>query len=126
MNDVLNFSILRNWLKFKYVLYTGKFHPPLHRIFKENFHIASFKQFSLQYFLYEIHKKNKLPNQYTKQKSYLLIPQSQCVCTVHVYSQSLNHRFITSRFNMSADVHPWSDFSLLTAPPPTTSGVKSH
>jgi hypothetical protein len=38
------------------------------------------------------------------------------------------HRYITSRSNMSisADVHPWGDFSLLTAPPPTTSGVKSH
>jgi hypothetical protein len=38
------------------------------------------------------------------------------------------HRYITSRFKMSisADVHPWEDFSLLTAPPPTTSGVKSY
>jgi hypothetical protein len=39
------------------------------------------------------------------------------------------HRYMYEhRFNMfiSADVHPWGDFSLLTAPPPTTSGVKSH
>jgi hypothetical protein len=39
-----------------------------------------------------------------------------------------NHRYITSRSNMSisADVHPWGAISLLTAPPPTTGGVKSH
>jgi hypothetical protein len=28
--------------------------------------------------------------------------------------------------SISADVHPWGDISLLTAPPPTTSGVKSY
>jgi hypothetical protein len=39
-----------------------------------------------------------------------------------------DHRYLTSRFKMciSADVHPWGDVSLLTAPPPTTSGVKSY
>jgi hypothetical protein len=38
------------------------------------------------------------------------------------------HRYITSRSNMSisADVQPWGAISLLTAPPPTTSGVKSY
>jgi hypothetical protein len=38
------------------------------------------------------------------------------------------HRYNTSRFKMtiSADVNPWGDISLLTAPPPTTSGVKSY
>jgi hypothetical protein len=38
------------------------------------------------------------------------------------------HRCITSRFkvSISADVRPWGDISLLTAPPPTTSGVKSY
>jgi hypothetical protein len=45
-----------------------------------------------------------------------------------IYISWCNHRYITSRSNMSisADVHPWGDFSLLTAPPPTTSGVKSY
>jgi hypothetical protein len=43
-------------------------------------------------------------------------------------SLSICHRYITSRFKMSisADVHPLGDISLLTAPPPTTSGVKSY
>jgi hypothetical protein len=38
------------------------------------------------------------------------------------------HRYLTSRFKMyiSADFHPWGDISLLTAPPPITSGVKSY
>jgi hypothetical protein len=58
----------------------------------------------------------------------ILLWQARVDREIERYVREREDRYITSRSNMSmsADVHPWEAISLLTAPPPTTSGVKSY